>query len=550
MSTSSVTPDPSSLASAVPSSTPSNYVEQSSQNPAPPQPAPVAPQPQVPAAGPRLASVLSAIVGASTPAQPAQPAQPNTPSPTQPAWKSTLGKVAGVVSTGLAGVPAGGRPSFMGGLGQGARSAQAAEAQQQDIKFKDFDTQVRLANLHNQDKELQLRTQEQQDAHQKSQDEQSDFDEAHGISFDPHPNDGKAVLDTLQGQTQANGAAEVPPGTHLSADGQTVNVPDNSQETQAGLLEKYKQLQGPLSLPALPQNAQFVPGRNLDVLTHKLGGYKADGTPWNHDDLPGQISSLQSQRDALAKSGANQYQLGTLNNTIGILQSNLKALDDHAAGVKQAGSQADEQGKINAQMSPQGRALAQSNEKLAEQKQDNAAGDKAANAKADTNMYVGTDATGNQVAGTSDQLKAAGAQGVTKMDADTGKKVVTARELISPDGLFAQIKQDMLNLDAKGKMGSSATARFNDALLSKAGSDADYAPLFVHTHLLSTALMQAHVGSRGSSDMMEEFQKLANSGKMSASTLRSALGAEYSYVKGKALLPKTQPSQTSNGGGQ
>ena len=50
--------------------------------------------------------------------------------------------------------------------------------------------------------------------------------------------------------------------------------------------------------------------------------------------------------------------------------------------------------------------------------------------------------------------------------------------------------------------------------------------------------------------MMEEFQKLANSGKMSASTLRSALGAEYSYVKGKALLPKTQPSQTSNGGGQ
>jgi hypothetical protein len=85
--------------------------------------------------------------------------------------------------------------------------------------------------------------------------------------------------------------------------------------------------------------------------------------------------------------------------------------------------------------------------------------------------------------------------------------------LISPEGLFAQISQDMRNLDAKGKMGSSATARFNDAMLQKGGTDPDYAPLFVHTHLLSTALMQAHVGSRGSSDMMEEFKKLADAGK-------------------------------------
>jgi hypothetical protein len=34
-------------------------------------------------------------------------------------------------------------------------------------------------------------------------------------------------------------------------------------------------------------------------------------------------------------------------------------------------------------------------------------------------------------------------------------------------------------------------------MLKKAGADADYAPLFVHTHLLATALMQAHVGSKG-----------------------------------------------------
>jgi hypothetical protein len=131
---------------------------------------------------------------------------------------------------------------------------------------------------------------------------------------------------------------------------------------------------------------------------------------------------------------------------------------------------------------------------------------------------------------------------VTKLDADTGKKVITARQLISPQGLFGLISQDMKTLKASGKLGSSAEARINDALLQKAGADPDYAPLFVHTHLLSTALMQAHVGSRGSSDMMEEFHKLANAGKMNADTLRSALSAEYNYVHEKAMLPKAPPS--------
>jgi hypothetical protein len=54
--------------------------------------------------------------------------------------------------------------------------------------------------------------------------------------------------------------------------------------------------------------------------------------------------------------------------------------------------------------------------------------------------------------------------------------------------------------------------------------------------------MRAHVGSRGSSDMMEEFHKLANAGKMNADTLRSALSADYNCVHEKAMLPKAQPS--------
>lgn len=53
---------------------------------------------------------------------------------------------------------------------------------------------------------------------------------------------------------------------------------------------------------------------------------------------------------------------------------------------------------------------------------------------------------------------------------------------------------------------------------------------------------RADAGSRGSSDMMEEFHKLADAGKMNADTLRSALSADYNCVHEKAMLPKAQPS--------
>jgi hypothetical protein len=149
-----------------------------------------------------------------TPAQtsPAAPPQP------QSRLQTILGAVARVGSTALAGIPDKGRESFATGLGEGARAENAAQATQQDIKFNTFDDSLRAATLHNQDLELQARTQEQQDAHQKAQAFQSDFDEAHGINYDPHPSDGAAVMDTLKGQTAATGSATIPAGTHLSAD--------------------------------------------------------------------------------------------------------------------------------------------------------------------------------------------------------------------------------------------------------------------------------------------------------------------------------------------
>ena len=525
-------------------------------------PPPAAPAPAVPAVGPRLASTLGAIVSASTPSPaPATPAPNTSTAPQQPAWKKDLSTVARTVSTGLAGIPDKGRPSFISGLGSGARAENAAQAAQQEIKFRTFDDQVRAANLHNQDLQMQQQNEDQQAARQAAVDFQTEAIGKQGGTIDTHPNDGTSVMQTLQAQTAANGAATITPGTHISPNGKDINIPANNPQTMSAQLKNYKDMVGILpGLPSTPNipdpssvknmsdvtNARANMGKAFDIFTHLTNGHNVDGSVYTHQQLNNLIPAYQAQIDShTAKGDLSEYQMGTLKNTLSILQADEQNHSDaeDEANAKAAAQKAAQAGAV---------AGAQSQAKLPATiaAQNNAAANKAANAKPDAQMYVGTDAAGNQVAGTSDQLKTAGAQGVTKLDADSGKKVIVARELTSPDGLFAQVKQDMLNLDAKGKMGSSATARFNDALLSKAGSDPDYASLFVHTHLLATALMQAHVGSRGSSDMMDEFKQLANSGKMSAPTLRAALGAEYNYVKGKALLPKAQPSQTSNGGGQ
>src|SRR5262249_20442883 len=138
---------------------------------------------------------------------PQQPtAQSTTPSPAPAQGGSRLAKiisaVANVAENALAGIPDRGRPSFVTGLGQGARSAQAAQANQSEIKFRDFNTQLRLAALHRQDLAQQQQTDEQKSAQQAMQDFQHEaFDTVHNLQYTPHPNDGSAVLKTLQAQT-------------------------------------------------------------------------------------------------------------------------------------------------------------------------------------------------------------------------------------------------------------------------------------------------------------------------------------------------------------
>jgi hypothetical protein len=152
-------------------------------------------------------------------------------------------------------------------------------------------------------------------------------------------------------------------------------------------------------------------------------------------------------------------------------------------------------------------------------------------------FLVGSDADGNQVAGTRDELGASGVKSFSKLPASDASKVVAARELVSPDGLFSLIASDMKSLGPQGL--NAVGSRFNEFMSGKVGvGDENYTRLRTHVRLLSSALMQAHVGSRGSEAMLEEFRGLADQGKMNSQTLKSALAAEYDYVHGRALLPR------------
>src|SRR5581483_338895 len=103
----------------------------------------------------------------------------------------------------------------------------------------------------------------------------------------------------------------------------------------------YSMLAPALGLSPLPPGAQFVPPKNMNMLTNKLHGFNIDGSAPKHDDLPGMIGAAKAQRDALAQNGASPEQLKALDNMIGIYQANLDALDSHAAGVKAKSKQAE-----------------------------------------------------------------------------------------------------------------------------------------------------------------------------------------------------------------
>jgi hypothetical protein len=430
--------------------------------------------------------------------------------------------IASVGSTALAGVPDKGRPSFVSGLGEGARAGQAAQATQQDIKFKSFNDQVRLADLHNQDIELQNRTQAQSDAHQKMQDDQQDWDNDHGIDYNPIPNTSDAALNHLTAQTAANGAASIPPGTHLSADGNTINVPADTQATRDGQLAKYNTFAPLYGLPALPEGAKFVPPKYMDLLTHVQQGYGVDGHPINHDNLPASIASLQTQRDAFAKNGsATPTQLQALDNTIAIQKANLKALDDHAATVEQNKKAAD----VAAENSPDAIAGAANKAKAIS---DATQGNKVA---------LQDNAAGNKT------QKAQSTDWVPGVSADEKKKAELAENIAFNANEVAKIVMNRPDI-----LGAVA-GRYTNTQQMIGNNDPDISALGVHIHNMAMANSGVH-GFR-SQEGVESYEKqilnnFKNGPKAMAGALRASTGSVQTFIDN--ARPDTYKTHSKNGG--
>ena len=275
----------------------------------------------------------------------------NTPSAGGSRLGAILGAVAKTVDTGLSGIPQGRRPDFTSGLGSGARAEQQQQAVDQSIKFKSFDDQVRMAQLHNQDLHQQNETEEEQDKHKEADLNMRVMANNNGVSLAPiAANTSSGVMGHLTTQTTANGSSSVPLGASINSDGKTVDAPPQNAQTQKGFTDMYKRMAPALGLPALPPGQDFATPKNIHMMQDAmLGKDPTKGEYYNHDDLPAAIGNLKAIRDNLSKSGGTDDQLNASDKAVAYLQSQLDARDKHAAGVKQQGEQA----QLDAQNSPQ-----------------------------------------------------------------------------------------------------------------------------------------------------------------------------------------------------
>lgn len=152
-------------------------------------------------------------------------------------------------------------------------------------------------------------------------------------------------------------------------------------------------------------------------------------------------------------------------------------------------------------------------------------------------MLMATASDGKQVAGTPAELKAAGidSQTANALPSSEVAKVNTARQITAPGGLYDLAKQDLAKIsDADMSVIGSRWQEFRRGIIGK--GDPRFTKLFVHVNgLLSTAIAQVHVGANGSVEMMEHFQKMADSTFMDKKTLQAALEGEQEYMNDKAM---------------
>ena len=171
---------------------------------------------------------------------------------------------------------------------------------------------------------------------------------------------------------------------------------------------------------------------------------------------------------------------------------------------------------------------------------------------ADANKpVIGFDSDGNQVLTSGANAQQLGLSETRDVGQAEAEKVTNARSLLPvfnnpnpADRGAIQLAQD---LDKQGKLGPIAS-RYQEFMAGTLGKgDPEVEELRTKMGLLATGLMQVHVGARGSAQMLEHFEDMANAKKMDGPTLLSGLNAENNYVTRKAMIPKTSRFNTGIG---
>ena len=359
---------------------------------------------------------------------------------------------------------------------------------------------MRATELHNDDLRLQNQTDQQQNANQKEWMERHDWLSDHGYDDFTVPNHGPAVINHLAAETSANGAVSVTPGTGVNPDGNTIHVPTNTQDTRDAQKQMFDTF-GPIYGISRDPNQDFVPGKQIDILQHMMQGKNPDGTPINHDNLPGMIASYQTQLAALGGK-ATDAQKNQLQNTIGILQANQKALDDHAASVKQQGEQA----TLNAQNSPESIAGA------------------AKKAGAVANAELPAKQALQQNAQDVKPVKPTNTDWVSGVSADEKKKAELAENIAFNANAVASTI--MKRPDILG----AVAGRFTNVQQMIGNNDPDISALGVHIHNMAMANSGVH-GFR-SQEGVESYEKqLLNNFKNGPAAMAGALNASTGSVQ-------------------
>lgn len=474
-----------------------------------------------------------------TPAAPGNILSGNNPTPPPPAgtpsvWKTlTMGALWGLAgSAGAKHFGAGLAGGAEGVLERAPAAAQRAAQAQSDIRFKDAQAADMQADYAYKEAQVNALPQKVQDEHAAV-----NLQIAEGLQrmgFTPvaeTADDTDSAMATGRNLTAQHGG--VPSLLTLDLGGKHLSFDLSQMAGNPKSLDIYNRMlsdtgRKPLSQQEFVQMFPTPQQRVAAINTAANFTNPVIGDRKSLDQAKALLATMQAQPNPSSDLKAD---IDRLSKVIAMGEDTVKTAESGVQKVAADKAAAQTNARISAETSPENVV-----------KQSGLAASKAAaeqNAKQATSntLLVGTLPNGDQVAGTAEQLQQWGAAGGNKLPANEASKVVVARQLVSPSGLFAQVNEDLRKLDQEGRLGTIAS-RWNEFMTGKVGSDPEFAPLKAHMGLLSTALMQAHVGARGSEEMLKHFEQLADYKISDGPTLRKALGAEYQYVSEKAMLPK------------